>query len=96
MKHEQTPIILYISFDGGFSYRQHHLTKEAFKRKLWETACRWLRPDSDMSMVGYGTQIIVRYADLAFAGIIPVSGGDALDGIWKDIIDLWEKIKKES
>lgn len=96
MKHEQMPIILYISFDGGFSYRQNHLTEEMFKKKMWDTACRWLRPDSDMSLAGYGIQIIVLYANLELAGIIPVAGGDALDGIWKDILDLWEKVKKEA
>lgn len=96
LKHEQTPIILYISLDGGYSYRQNHLTEEAFKRKLWETACRWLRPDSEMCVGGYGVQIIVRYSDLTFAGIIHVAGGRGLDDLWNDITDLWEKIKKES
>ena len=96
MERKQMPIILYMSFDGGFSYRQQHMTEEMFKKKMWDTACKWLRPDSDMSLAGYGIQIIVRYANLALAGIIPVAGGDSLEGVWKDITDLWEKVKKEA
>ena len=99
MKHEQIqqrPLILYISFDGGYSYRQYRLTEEMFKRKLWDTACRWLRPDSEMCTSGYCIQIIVRDAHLAFVGLLDVAGGRGLDDLWKDITELWEKIEKES
>ena len=96
MKHEQTPIILYISFDGGYSYKQQYMTEEAFKKKMWETACRWLRPDSDMCVAGFCVQIIVRDSHLAFVGLLEVAGGRGLDDLWNDIIDLWRKIKKES
>ena len=96
MERKQMPIILYISLDGGFSYRQNHLTEEMFKKKMWETACRWLRPDSEMCIAGYRVQIIVRYADLTFAGLLHVEGGRGLEDLWKDITELWEKIEKES
>ena len=96
MKHEQTPIILYISFDGGCSYRQTHVTEETFKRKLWETACRWLRPDSDMCVSGYCVQIILRDSHLAFVGLLEVAGGRGLEDLWNDITELWEKIKAEA
>lgn len=96
MKREQTTTILYISFDGGCSYRQTHVTEETFKRKLWETACKWLRPDSDMSLAGYGVQIIVRDSHLSFVGLLHVAGGRGLEDLWNDITELWEKIKKES
>ena len=96
MKREQMPIILYISFDGGFSYRLSHLTEEMFKKKMWDTACRWLRPDSDMCISGYRVQIIVRDSHLAFVGLLEVAGGRGLEDLWNDITELWEKVKKES
>lgn len=95
MKYEQT-IILYISLDGGYSYRQNRWCEETFKKKLWENACKWLRPDSDMSLERYGVDVIVRNASLGLVGIIRVSGERKLENIWTDICELWDKIKKES
>lgn len=90
-KHEQYTMI-YLSLDGGYSYRQTRVNEQQFKEKLWLTACKWLRPDSDMSMIGYGIDIIIRTKDLAHIGTLRITGNDDLKDNWHAINELWARI----
>ena len=85
--------VIFMSTDGGHSYRQTRVNERGFKDKLWMTACKWLRPDSDMVSVGYGSCIVIRRHDtMAHMATIEIRGGDSMADVWCRICQTWEMI----
>lgn len=86
--------VIYISTNGGAVYREMFLDEHDFKNKTWTTVCKWLRPDSDMVINGYGSRIIVRDRALNHVVTLDITGGDDLTEVWGRICDAWDLIAR--
>ena len=85
--------VIFISTDGGHSYRQARVNERVFKDKVWMTACKWLRPDSDMVSGRYGSSVVIRRCDtMAHIVTVNISGSDNMADVWGRICHAWEMI----